>query len=449
MKLEEDALRKTLEEALSSESGEITVAKFEKMIPKTGHIRYRGRFEKGLYLIRVVRREDGKIFEWSMRKEETGDELAVCVPREFLGELVEKEVEITVVKYDYSLHFKSKGPNFYFSPREGLIVEGREIELERIKPHSWSREHGASMVAKLKESSISGSEIYFMFFEDGDFSLFFKEEMEGGEHKATLSIEGNLLIIEYEERKSIVPIVVQEWKEGVKYYLNIPVEEKVTMKLVDRLRKIFGYFNVEALQKKIDEGELLLIAYFDNGRFTTCSIRELRIYVPSGAKVLEYVVIHSTLKFPYSGKLSEIHAEEIKEASPDRVGDYGEDVAKVYMENDRVAEIGKAKFIAEEVKIKVTKERVDLVFKAEDDRFVIVEVKASKTSEEELAGDVHRGLEQLKGYREHIREYGLDLTEEGLGIEKGGNIKAYVIVYVFFDLENKEVRTGHIILPGD
>ncbi|MEM2294527.1 MAG: hypothetical protein QXX41_14745, partial [Nitrososphaerota archaeon] len=240
-----------------------------------------------------------------------------------------------------------------------------------------------------------------------------------------------------------------EWKEGVKYYLNIPVEEKVTMKLVDRLRKIFGYFNVEALQKKIDEGELLLIAYFDNGRFTTCSIRELRIYVPSGAKVLEYVVIHSTLKFPYSGKLSEIHAEEIKEASPDRVGDYGEDVAKVYMENDRVAEIGKAKFIAEEVKIKVTKERVDLVFKAEDDRFVIVEVKASKTSEEELAGDVHRGLEQLKGYREHIREYGLDLTEEGLGIEKGGNIKAYVIVYVFFDLENKEVRTGHIILPGD
>ncbi|MGB9717640.1 MAG: hypothetical protein ACPL4E_04275 [Thermoproteota archaeon] len=74
---------------------------------------------------------------------------------------------------------------------------------------------------------------------------------------------------------------------------------------------------------------------------------------------------------------------------------------------------------------------------------MVVEVKSSRTSEEELADYVKDGLKQLKGYKEHIQEYGLDLTEKGIGIEEGENIKAYIVVYVYFDLKGREIKVGH------
>lgn len=39
------------------------------------------------------------------------------------------------------------------------------------------------------------------------------------------------------------------------------------------------------------------------------------------------------------------------------------------------------------------------------------------------------------------------MSKEGYGIERGKNIKAYVLAYVFFDLENKKVEMGCKFLP--
>ncbi|MEM3712006.1 MAG: hypothetical protein QXR97_00475 [Thermoproteota archaeon] len=73
--------------------------------------------------------------------------------------------------------------------------------------------------------------------------------------------------------------------------------------------------------------------------------------------------------------------------------------------------------------------------------------RLSKTSEEELAENIKNGLNQLKRYKKHIKEYGFDLTKEGLGVEKGENIKGYMVVYVYFDLKNKEIEVGYELLP--
>ncbi|MEM2487402.1 MAG: hypothetical protein QXR44_02280 [Thermoproteota archaeon] len=126
---------------------------------------------------------------------------------------------------------------------------------------------------------------------------------------------------------------------------------------------------------------------------------------------------------------------------------HGREVVKAYVEDGRIAEIGEAEFIGKEVEIKVTKERVDLVFRTKDNQLVIVEAKSSKTSEEELAENIKNGLNQLKRYKKHIKEYGLDLTKEGLGVEKGENINGYMVVYVYFDLKNKEIEVGYELLP--
>lgn len=105
--------------------------------------------------------------------------------------------------------------------------------------------------------------------------------------------------------------------------------------------------------------------------------------------------------------------------------------------------LGRVRFIANEVEIKGARKRVDLVFQTEDNYFIIVESKASKTSKSLLGDHVKKGIEQLKEYKELIEKNGLDLNKEGLGIVRGENIKAYVVVYVFFDLENKEVKVGY------
>ena len=397
-----------LEEALSSGGEEIVVVEFEKTISESGHIRCKGKFEKGLYLIRVLRKEDGEVFEWSTRRDEAGDVLEINVPEKLKSELAGKEVKITILKYDYSMHFKSKGPNFYFSPRDELTVEGREIELERIEPYSWSQNHGTSMKVKIKERSIeSGVEVFLVFYEDGNVDVLFG----GVVLKAKLNINGNLMIIEYEGHKTSVLIAVQKWKVGEEYYLNIPVKEGSATTLVRELRKVFGYYNTEELRKKIKEGELMLVAHFDNGKESYCRNKELGIGVPEVAKVLRYIEILRRPKPSYSKKLGDEEAEKIMNMSEDKLGDYGMNVAKAYIEDGRVTEIGKPKFIGEDVRIKVTDERVDLVYKTDDNKLVVIEVKSSKTSEDYLARYVKDGLDQLNRYKEHIQEYSLDFRK--------------------------------------
>ena len=460
VKLEGEALRKALEELLGSEGGEVIVAEFEKTIPEAGYIWRHRKFEKGLYLIRVMRKEDGKVFEWSTRKDEDSDVLNIRVPERFKEELVGKEVVVTIIKYDYSLHFKCKGPNFYFSPRDGLIVEGREIELESVKPRGRSKEHGASMVAKLKQRSIDGAEIYIAFFEDGELSIDFNEEAlrEGG-CKAKLRVEGNLLIIEYEDKESIVPISVQEWKVGERYYLNITVKGKRSVGLVKELRKIFGYCNVEALRERIDKGNLTLVAYFDNRTYASCSVRELRVNVPGGAEVLEYIVIRPRIK-PWQGtwELSDEEVREFEEAiktSETRLGDAGRDKVEAVLrargvpEIENVKEVYKKAYVRDEDGKIVRK--IDLVVETEDGRFIVVEVKTI-TNADEIMKRFTDGAEQLEEYREEIRKYGLELRSRDGEIIKTireTDIDAYVVFVLYPDLDEKVVKVIWGVLPKD
>lgn len=269
---------------------------------------------------------------------------------------------------------------------------------------------------------------------------------EGSWHEATLSVEGNLLIIEHEDHKSIVPISIQEWKEGEKYYLNIPLEGRGRIGLVEELREVFGYYNIETLRKKIDEGELKLVAYFDNGKHATCGIGTLGITVPSGAEVLEYVMIRSYFKF--SESMSDEDVKKIKEASGDKLGEYGEDAVREAIESGKLSDVEKAKLIKREVLIKDVNRRVDLVFMAGDSRLIIVEVKTTTISDY-FTDYLKKALKQLEEYKMLFNEHGLDLSDVGLGIKNGGDIKAYVGVSVYFDIENKEVRIMWDALPED
>jgi len=416
---------------------------FETIIPESGQITYHehhGMFEKGLYFVKATG-EDKKVFEWSTQKEETNDELRISVPKRLKDELIGRKVKIAIFRYDHSLHFKSKGPNFHFSPKDGLKVEGREIEIEKVEPWSWGTKHGAFMKVKLKERSIEGAEIYLVFHEDGSLSILLAKS----KRPVTLRTKGNFLIIEYYNTKAIIPIITQEWKIGKEYYLNIPVEGRVELGLLQESRKIFGYHNTEELRKKIKEGGLILVAHFDNKRDVFCRNERLVIGVPEGAGVLEYI---ETLPSPeFWEELSEEDVERIKEASKIMVGECGWDRAKKFVEDGGIAELRELKFIGREVKIIETNERIDSVYLTQDNKLVVIESKASRTSEGRLAEHVRGGLERLKEYREHIQEYGLDLTKQGLGIEKGENIKAYMIVYTYFDLENREVKVGYVWLP--
>ncbi|MBO3810216.1 MAG: hypothetical protein FGF50_11585, partial [Candidatus Brockarchaeota archaeon] len=443
---------KALEEMLSSKGEEIVVAEFDKTIPNSGRIEYRGKFEKGLYLIRVLRKDDEEVFEWSTRKGETSDVLNIWVPEKLLKDLAEKEVEITIVRYDYSMHFKCRGSNFYFSPREGLIVEGREIELERVEPWSWSERHGASMVVKLKQRSILGAEVYFAFFEDGDFSIAFDEETLRirGRYKATLNVEGNLLIIKYDDREAIVPISVQEWKEGEKYYLNIPVEGKERVGLLKELRKMFGYYNTEVLRAKLEEGELILIAHFDNDRGRSCTTGMLKFDVPEGAEVLEYIEIRSGEFFSPTWKLSDDEVKRIREVrSTTELGDIGRDKVAAVILGGEVPEIKNVKSVHREVYIRDESGRpvgkLDLVFETEDGHLIVVEVKATRNPNYTL-GYLNNALDQLGEYKELIEKYGLNVG----GAKKGPEgIEAYIVFSLYFDLENKVTKVIHEALPRD
>ncbi|MBO3833135.1 MAG: hypothetical protein FGF51_07130 [Candidatus Brockarchaeota archaeon] len=206
-KLEEEIAKETLEETLSSEDEEIIVDRFERTISKSGHVERHGNFEKGLYLIRTVRRKDEKTFTWSTRKDEKGDALNTWVPKRFLKELVGKDAVVTIIKYDYLLHFRCIGSNFRFSPREGLIVDGKKIGLEKVKPLSWSERHGASMMVKLAKKSMQGAEVYLVFYEDGEVSVTFSEDITTHTRRATLAVEGGFLVIKYEDQEAMVPIV--------------------------------------------------------------------------------------------------------------------------------------------------------------------------------------------------------------------------------------------------
>ncbi|MBO3797464.1 MAG: hypothetical protein JTT13_01160 [Candidatus Brockarchaeota archaeon] len=438
----------TWEEALSSEGEEIVISRFEMTIPKSGQIhRKRMRLEKGPYLIRVARKEDGKIFEWYKEKGGTG-ELFIYIPKRLKDKLVGKDVEIAILRYNYSLHFRCKGSNFYFSPRNGLIVDGKEIEVERVEPLSWGTDHGASMRVKLKQKSIKGVEIYFAFFEDGTVSLISGNILdERSYQEATLEVKQNLLIIKHRDRESVVPILVKEWKVGEEYYLNIPVKGRERLRLLQELRKIFGYYNTEELQRKIKEGELVLVAYFDNGRYAVCGTEGLEVNVPKDAEALKYVEIQLLPKFSCLRELSGEEVERIKKASSTtELGNIGRDKVAAVIPGEGIPEITDVKSIYKEVWIRDESDKrigkVDLVIEIKDGRFMVVEVETTENPDN-LAKRFRDGARQLReDYMEPIKRYGLILKDgDKERVIKG--IDTYWVFSIYFDIENKVVRMSY------
>ncbi|MEM3448812.1 MAG: hypothetical protein QXU11_09995 [Thermoproteota archaeon] len=170
--------------------------------------------------------------------------------------------------------------------------------------------------------------------------------------------------------------------------------------------------------------------------------------MPERAKVLEYIIIESPSEFSCSKILSDEDIEWLKWASSTEVGNKGREVATQAIEAGELPELGEAKLVAREVKIKGTEgksRKIDSVFQTEDGHIVIVEFKASKTSKDYLEDYSEDGIEQLKDYKKIIEENGLDLSRKDLGIKKAKDIAAYV-VYVFFNLKNKKVEIGHKFL---
>ncbi|MEM4206799.1 MAG: hypothetical protein QXZ66_02430 [Thermoproteota archaeon] len=307
------------------------------------------------------------------------------------------------------------------------------------------------MKAKLKERSIDGGEISLVFYEDGEVGILFAgETTEKGAHKATLSVEGDLLIIKYADQKSFVPITVREWKEGEKYYLNIPVKGVKKIKLVDKLREIFGYYNTEALRKKIEEEELILIARFDNDRSKSCATGMLKFDVPEGAEALIYIEIQSWKLFSSTWELSEDEVRRIKEArSTTELGDIGRDKVAAIILGGGIPEIKNVKSVHREVYIvdesgRIVK-KLDLVFETGDGRLIVVEVKTTKDSEY-VSDYLTQALNQLAEYKKGIEKYGLSLKDREKSDE---DIDAYWAFSLYLDLENKTTRVIYRALPRD
>ncbi|MBO3842845.1 MAG: hypothetical protein FGF48_10605 [Candidatus Brockarchaeota archaeon] len=271
------------------------------------------------------------------------------------------------------------------------------------------------------QRSIDGAEIYLVLYEDGEFSFIAGRTFdEKSYQKAAFEVKENLLMIKYRDQKSIVPIVVKEWKAGEKYYLNIPVEEVKKVKLVDRLREIFGYSNTEELREKIGEGKLVLVAYFDDGKQAFSSTEELRILIPEGSKVLEYIVIRPYPQYSGSEELSDEEVENIRSADKTNLGHTGRDKVAALALGGKFAEIKNAKSVQREVWIidengeKVR--RLDLVFETEDGRLIIAEVKTTKDPNS-TSDYLDQALTQLGDYKELIERYGLIVGGAKKGLE--------------------------------
>ncbi|MEM3490044.1 MAG: hypothetical protein QXO75_10390, partial [Nitrososphaerota archaeon] len=241
------------------------------------------------------------------------------------------------------------------------------------------------------------------------------------------------------------------WREGEKYHLNIPLEGRGKIKLVEELREIFGYHNTETLRRKIGEGELELVAYFDNEKYAICRTRELEANVPEGAKVLKYVEIQPLIELLTSTwELSEKEIGKIKNAtSSTELGRIGRDKVAAVILGGGVPEIKDVKAVYEEVYITGTKKHVDIVVETEDGRFIVIEVKTTEKSEPEyIEYRFKDGVDQIKEYMELIKEYGLDLSNMGRK-EPIKDVDKYWVFGIYFNLENKVVKASYNVVPKD
>ncbi|MBO3809782.1 MAG: hypothetical protein FGF50_09355, partial [Candidatus Brockarchaeota archaeon] len=282
---------------------EVVLAKFSETVPDYGVIsRSDITLEPGIYLIRV-KRKDGKIFEWSHKKNAAG-KLHTTIPKEFKAELVGEDVEVTILQYNYVLNFKCIGNNYRFSFSEGFWImrpdgSWEKIELGEVEPSTWSNNHRASVKVKLKNKSIGkqgGRETYLIFHEDKTVSV-----LIGGQAHPVIEfrVEGNTLIIDYEYGKPHpmkVPIHIKDWNVWGAYELNIQLKRgQSSISLIEELEEIFGYDNVQDLRHRVGSGELLLLACYETSsgrkKFAMGSTSELLVKIPDDTTVLKSVEI--------------------------------------------------------------------------------------------------------------------------------------------------------------
>ncbi|MEM3907554.1 MAG: hypothetical protein QXZ17_11960, partial [Nitrososphaerota archaeon] len=230
------------------------------------------------------------------------------------------------------------------------------------------------------------------------------------------------------------------------------------IKLVEELREIFGYYNTETLRRKIEEGEIELVAYFDNGKHARCGTGTLEFNVPesTGPKVAEklvYVVIQPRPKiFESTWELSDEEATRIREVFDNdiKLGEIGRDKVAAVILGGRVPEIGNVKAVYTEVPIMgeggvkpKNPKRVDLLVETTDGRLIVIEVETTRDPGS-LWDRFWQGVNQLNDdYVEPIKNYGLDLGEARLVKD----IDAYWVFSLCFDIQNKITELMYGWLP--
>ncbi|MEM4229553.1 MAG: hypothetical protein QXZ66_07335 [Thermoproteota archaeon] len=197
------------------------------------------------------------------------------------------------------------------------------------------------------------------------------------------------------------------------------------------------------MREKIDNGELMLMAHFDNEKYATCSTGKLEIHVPEGANVLEYIVIQSRISFKTTWELSDDEIKSIEKASDDRLGDIGRDEVAAVLRGKGVPEIKDVKSVYTEVGIAETQRRVDAVVETEDGRFIVIEIETTRNPNA-ISNRFWKGVAQLKEYRELIEKYGLDLGGE----EPVKSIDEYWVFVIYFDFENKVTKAFYDCLQS-
>ncbi|MGB9760842.1 MAG: hypothetical protein ACPLZG_13515, partial [Thermoproteota archaeon] len=185
--------------------------------------------------------------------------------------------------------------------KKTLLIDGRNVKILDIVDAGKPKAHGFGIIVKTSLKSIDGGDISFVFYEDGDISLYSAEART----IYNLEIEpGNLLVITYAAKnnrpgESIIPLEPKELKVRTPIELgelSVDVEGKGSIRISEALKKVFGYDNFKTLQEEVESNEVGLLLKFDDGSTAYCRTPKFSVHVPEGEKKIVSIEIQPIKK---------------------------------------------------------------------------------------------------------------------------------------------------------
>ncbi|MGB9760797.1 MAG: hypothetical protein ACPLZG_13285, partial [Thermoproteota archaeon] len=178
-----------------------------------------------------------------------------------------------------------------------------------------------------------------------------------------LEIEpGKILVITYATKdasipgESIIPLEPKELKVRNPIELgelSVDVEGRESIRISEALKKVFGYDNFKTLQEEVESNEVGLLLRFDDGSTAYCRTPKFSVHVPEGEKKIVSIEIYPVEKTKEdiinrirklvdkykdieeqrkNGKISE---ESAQHAKVDVVGNIGEEIAKIKLDEQK------------------------------------------------------------------------------------------------------------------